>query len=401
MGWLVVLGALPWVLVALLFLFGFREPRPLPPSSARSVASERRLPSVAIVVPARNEERNIGPCLESLVAQEYPEFRVVVVDDRSTDRTGDVARSVAPGRSRELRVLSGAPLPDGWFGKPWACQQGADASSGELILFTDADTRHAPSLLHRAVEALADDRADALSLKGWQVLGSFGERLVQPHIFLLLGLRYRRLDRPVGPERPRDAIANGQYILISRDAYDGVGGHSAVRGEVVEDLRLAQVICGAGLSLSLRGAEDAFATRMYHSLREVVDGWTKNLAVGARQSVGGAAPLALPGILAFLVGLWILPPVTLLLSLALGGVGGSLSVPLTAWAAGSSAVGLLFWIWVLHRFGVAPLYALLYPVGAVVTAWIVVRSWLRGDRRVEWKGRRYARGRAAATGEGE
>jgi hypothetical protein len=196
-------------------------------------------------------------------------------------------------------------------------------------------------------------------------------------------------------ERSRDAIANGQYILVDRRAYEQVGGHGAVRGEVVEDLRLAQVLTGAGFRLTLREAEDGFSTRMYHSLREVVDGWTKNLAVGARQSLGPWAPLALPGILTFLLVFWIAPPVALVGVLAEAALGGSPSSALLTWAVGATALGLLFWILVYARFGVSRLYALLFPLGASIGVWIVVRSWLRGERKVEWKGRRYTRGEAA------
>jgi hypothetical protein len=234
---------------------------------------------------------------------------------------------------------------------------------------------------------------------GRQQLESFGERLVQPHIFLLLGIRYRRLDRPIGPTRSRDAIANGQYILIQRPAYEAIGGHAAVRGEVVEDLRLAQLLCRSGLRLSLRGAEESFETRMYHSLREVVNGWTKNLAVGARQSVGRLAPLALPGILSFVLLLWIAPPLTLFIAVPLAISGVAPGSDILAWAMGSSLIGFFFWVWVYRRFGVATWYAFLYPLGAAATAWIIVRSWIRGDRIVEWKGRRYVRGELAATDE--
>jgi hypothetical protein len=242
---------------------------------------------------------------------------------------------------------------------------------------------------------LEEDGADVLSLKGWQELRSFGERLVQPQIFFLLALRYPRLDRPVERERWRNAIANGQFILVKRDVYLSAGGHGAVCGEVVEDLRLAQLLTRAGYRLSLRGAEDGFSTRMYHSLGEVVEGWTKNLAVGARQSSGRLAPLALTGILTFLLVFWLAPPAVLLV--AAGGAVLNLGLPngLFPWAWVAWSTSALFWGLVYRRFGVSSLYGLLFPAGAAIAVWIVVRSWLRGDRRIEWKGRRYERGEAA------
>lgn len=391
MIWIALLSLLPWVLLGALLAFGVHEPRALPeiPSTSHT---PRPLPTVAVVIPARNEARNIERCLASLSAQEYPDFSILVVDDRSTDDTAERARGMPRGRAREIRVLDGASLPEGWFGKPWACAQGAAATESELILFTDADTRHGPGLLRRAVEGLWEDGADALTIKGFQELGSFGERLVQPQIFALLAIRYRNLNRPIGPENAHDAIANGQYILVRRDVYEGIGGHEAVRGEVVEDLRLAQVLVAGGHRISMRLEEDGFSTRMYQSLREVVGGWTKNLAVGARQSSGRLAPLALAGILGFLLFFWIVPPLVFLGTGAAALFTGSSSGTLLAWSATVTIFSFLTWAAIYGRFEVSPAYATFYPAGAAIAAWIVLRSWRRGEGRIEWKGRRYVQG---------
>jgi len=415
LNWFVFLGALPWVGVGIVLAFSIREPRPLPLLPTGSVpasGSARELPPVAIILPARNEAAHIQACLASLADQRYPDFSIIVVDDRSTDGTGALARAVPRGRAGAIEVIDGVPLADGWFGKPWACSQGADASgTTPLLLFTDADTRHDPALLARAVEGLTEDRADALSLLGRQELGSFGERLVQPLVFSLLGLRYRRLDRPIGPENTGDAIANGQYILVRREAYHRVGGHGAVREAVAEDLRLAQLLTGAGYRLTLRRATDALSTRMYTSLAEVVNGWTKNLAVGARQSAGWWGHLALPGILAFLI-FWMVPAAVLAgagatRAFVAGSVPGTLSVAavvaptgvgptfldaLLTWSAIAWGAGVLLWARIYRRFEVPSRYALLHPVAAGIGAFIVMRSWLRGGRRIEWKGRRYGGG---------
>jgi chlorobactene glucosyltransferase len=412
-----LLGALPWVALAVFMAVALRLPRPLPPAPgpAQDPDPAHRpgsLPPVTVIIPARNEAANIGRSAGSLARQDYPDFRILVVDDGSTDDTGAIARAIPPGKARELRVVEGRTLPDGWFGKPWACATGVEAAGalapGSLLLFTDADTEHAPDLLLRAVLALEEDGADALSLLGRQEMGSFGERLVQPHIFALLGLRYRRLDRVIGPDRWKDAIANGQYILVRREAYGAMGGHEAVRGEVVEDLRLAQLLTEGGGRFTMRGAEDAFSTRMYTSLRDLVNGWTKNVATGARQGAVGWEGLALPGLLVFLLGVWVLPPLVLVATVAAAlAAGGSIgpavlaASPLAAWALLVTVLSFLLWIGGYARMGAPARYALLYPLGALVTAWIVVRSWVRGSRRIEWKGRRYASGGdAAASGGG-
>jgi chlorobactene glucosyltransferase len=340
---------------------------------------------VSIIVPARDEARNIETVLTSLAATRGVAFEIVVVDDRSEDGTGDLARSVPPGRARRVVVLEGDPLADGWLGKPWACHQGAREARGQVLLFTDADTVHGPELLARALAALAEDDADAVTVVGRQLLGSFWERLVQPHVFLSMLLRYPRQARPLPPERWRDALANGQYILVRRDAYDAVGGHGAVRGEVVEDLRLAQTLVRAGRRLSMRRAEDALATRMYRSLAELVEGWTKNLLLGGRATLppGVLRDVMPPFVILWGFVAWLLPPLTLIAR-----AGGLVGPEVGQWAllAGGASVG--YWTVVYVRFGVPLFYGPLYPLGAAVLLWIMVRAWVRGPR-VRWKGREY------------
>ncbi len=373
-----LLLTLPWVLLGLFLAVRVRFPRPLP------AAIKGVNPPLSIVVPARNEARNIRACLESLVTSDYGDFEILVVDDRSEDGTGELARSTPAGSGSRIVVLDGAPLPEGWFGKPWACWQGARKARGDLLLFTDADTRHAPDLSVRAVRAMVEDRAHAVTLVGRQRMGSLWERLVQPQFFLLLALRYPNLRRPVSRDHWPGAIANGQFILITRQAYEAIGGHEVVRGEVAEDLRLAQILTRAGYVLTVREAEDGMETRMYTSLSEIVEGWSKNLWMGARQSAGprlGAA--AAPGILLQLLIFWLVPPVLLTASVL-----GSGSEGVLLWSVVACGCGLLIWAAASVRFGISAAYGLLYPLGAGVALFIVARSWLRRGK-IEWKGRLY------------
>ena len=396
MIWIVGLALLPWVAVAGMVLFGVQGPPVLCPAGNAGRPPAHHFPSVRIVVPARNEARGIEACLRSLAVQDYPDFAITVVDDRSTDGTRRLALSVPPGNARKVEVLAGEPLPAGWFGKPWACARGSRDAREELFLFTDADTLHEPSLLRSAVCSLAEDEASAISLLGRQELGSFGERLVQPQMFTLLALRYRKLARPLERKHRRNAIANGQYILVRRAAYEDVGGHRAVRGEVAEDLRLAQLLTGGGYRFSLRTEQDRFSTRMYQSLGEVMDGWTKNLAIGARQSAGWWGRLALTVIVGYVVLVWLVPPGVLLGLSAAALLGAAVSGALLAWSAAATLLGLGVWAGVYTRFEVSPAYALLYPLGAAIVGLIALRSGWRGEGRVEWKGRRYSRGEACS-----
>lgn len=373
-----VFWAAPWIVFAAYLVLRVRLPRALP--GARVLD---RPPSVTVIIPARNEARNIVACLTSVVASTYPDFDVVVVDDRSDDETAVLARTVGQGGASRVQVIDGDELPEGWFGKPWACHQGAVSARGEVLLFTDADTVHAPELLSRAVAALQEDPADAVTIMGRQLMESFWEKVVQPQVFLMMTLRFANMRRPF--RHWRGAVANGQYILIRREAYDAIGGHESVRGEVVEDLRLAQRLIRAGRVLSLREAEAVFSTRMYQSLGDIVEGWSKNVAAGAQQSVHPALrPFLLPIMLVSGVGLWMVPPVVLALALA-GVVPDALAW--AAWVTGGSAA---FWMLAAWRFGIRPGWGLLYPLGALVSTLIFVRSFARG-RHVVWKGRAYTR----------
>jgi len=375
---LALLGTTPWVALVLFMALRVRLPRELP--DRRTGAA----PLVSVIVPARNERVNIEACLTSLTASRYPAFEIVVVDDRSDDGTGDLSRAVPAGHAQRVEVVSGTDLPPGWLGKPWACQQGARAARGDLLLFTDADTTHGADLLDRAVEALREDRADVVTVAGRQLMGSFWERVVQPQIFFAMVLRFFDVEARIARGRWREAIANGQFLLFRREGYEALGGHEAVRGEVVEDLALAQLVVRRGFRLSLRRAESAFATRMYRSLGELVAGWSKNLAIGALRTVPGPLrPFVLPASALGGIALWLLPPVAL--AGALAGVG---EPPLLLWSACVVGLSALFWMTLTARMGAPVGYGLLYPLGACVGLWILVRSWSRGSR-VSWKGRDY------------
>jgi chlorobactene glucosyltransferase len=375
-----ILLALPWIVVLGFLLLFVRLPRELP----AALPSGEAPPLVSVIVPARNEAVNIMTCVTSLVSSTYPNFEVIVVDDRSEDGTGALARAVGPGNARRLVVVEGAELSEGWLGKPWACWQGARQAEGELLLFTDADTTHGPELLGRAVAGLGEDGADLLTVLGRQLMETFWERLVQPQIFLTMLFRFPDFERVARNDNWRDAIANGQFILITREAYEAVGGHEAVHDEVVEDMALAQLVKRKGRALRVRSAEDDLATRMYRSLEELVAGWTKNIVTGGLQSLPRALrPLMAPLSLLTGVGLWLAPPLVLIAALA--GVGGS---GLLLWAATVYALSAVIWTVFTHQMHAPARYGLLYPIGAALGTYIFIRSWVRG-RDVEWKGRRY------------
>ncbi|HSG06947.1 MAG TPA: glycosyltransferase family 2 protein [Longimicrobiales bacterium] len=373
-----ILLSLPWLALLLFLLLVVRPPRELP------AGPPRRIRGVSVIVPARNEAVNIERLLSSVTSSTYPDFEVVVVDDRSDDGTGALARALPRGNARRVVVVDGVDLPAGWLGKPWACRQGADVATGEVLLFTDADTVHGPDLLGRAVAAMEEDEADVVTVAGRQLMESFWERLVQPQVFLTMVFRFYDAEKTVRSGRWRNAIANGQFLMFKRGTYDAIGGHASVKDEVVEDLALAQGVMRLGHRLSLRLGETAFATRMYRSLGELVSGWSKNIFMAGLQTVPPRLrPFVAPTSVVVGVGLWLAPPLVLMATL--GGVG---SDAIFLWSIITVTWSVTFWTTFTARMGAPFYYGCLYPLGASVGIYIFLRSWRRG-RNVEWKGRAY------------
>jgi chlorobactene glucosyltransferase len=339
---------------------------------------------VTVIIPARNESDTIETVVRSILASAYRPFELIVVDDRSTDDTAAVVERLAAGEPR-LRLVHGEALPDGWYGKPWACAQGAKAGSGALLLFTDADTRHEPELLGRAMGALKREGADLVTVSPHQRCVTFWERLIMPQIWLLLGLRYhpRRVNRA---RRERDVIANGQFILTTREAYEAVGTHAAVRHEVAEDLALAQAYLRHGRRLHFAFAERLMETRMYQGLPQLIEGWSKNIYLGGRRSFPGEPALRAlaPAMVAAALAFWLVPPAVLVLGALGAGIG-----PLAGAACVATGLSVIFWGLVSYGMKIPPAYGLLYPVGAIMALYITARSTWRGGRRVEWRGRVY------------
>jgi chlorobactene glucosyltransferase len=347
-------------------------------------------PLVSVIIPARNESRTIATVVTSLLASSYRNLEVIVVDDRSTDDTAaQVARLGAEDAAHEshdprLVLVHGAELPAGWYGKPWACVQGFRVARGDVLLFTDADTRHDAMLLPHAIGALAAGKGSLITVAPHQRCVTFWERTVMPQIWALLGFRFH--PQVVNRARhARDVIANGQFILMRRRDYEAIGTHASVRDAVAEDLALAQRCRGAGMRIWFGFARTLMETRMYHGLGHLVEGWSKNIYLGGRQSfpdepvLRGLVPVAL--ILA--IGFWLLPPVALVLGWA------GLIHELLGAAALATGLSVAYWAVISASMRIPLWYGACFPLGALVAVGIVLRSTWRGARRVEWKGRVY------------
>ena len=343
-------------------------------------------PQVSLLIPARNEQTTIGRCLDGALSLHYAPLELLVLDDGSTDETPSVlAAYAATGR---VQVLQGQALPEGWAGKCYACQQLADAAHGEWLLFIDADTAPQPGLIAALMAYAREQQLDALSIWPFLELGSFWERAVLPAFYGLIAAVYPA-DRANDPTAAPDAVlANGQCLLIRRTAYAAIGGHGAVRGEILEDVRIGQALRGAGYRVGITHGAGFMRVRMYTSSREVFAGLTKNAAAGYRS--GGLRSFLAATRLLLLVAApqWLLAAGLIALRQSRGRKGWAL----LGQGALTLGAGLGSWGEQLHELhGMPRRAAPLYPLGVVTYLLIALRAmWqVRRGRGVVWKGRTY------------
>jgi chlorobactene glucosyltransferase len=240
-------------------------------------------PQVSLLIPARNEERVIGDTVRQLLSQSYAPAEVLVLNDHSEDRTVEVALQAGEGDPR-LQVINGAPLPPGWVGKNWACQQLAAGAKGNILVFTDADVIWTPHALERLVGEMALRQSDLQTVWPTQITLTWSERLVVPLMtFVIVG--YLPLLAVHHVPWPVFAAAMGQCLAFRRNAYEAVGGHAAVRNSVVEDVAFAKRIKCRGLKLRVADGDRVILCRMYHNWRSVRNGFAKNILAGHGNSV--------------------------------------------------------------------------------------------------------------------
>ena len=377
-----ILWSLPWIVPPIVTYIRLRRSRSLNDESDIPPASPAL---VSVIVPARNEAHNIERCVKSILATAYPNLELIVVDDASTDGTHEVAERAIAGDTR-ARVVRNSALPAGWFGKQWACSTGAKLARGEILQFTDADTQHGADLVTRSVNAMQSTRADLLSIAGHQTLVGFWEKIIQPQMFNVLSMRYGGTESITQSKRISDKIANGQCIFVKRSSYDAIGGHGSVRSSVAEDLLLAQRFFAARQHVVVMIGVNQLTTRMYGSLKEIVNGWRKNVFAGGLDAV----PFGKVGQSLFPLAL-LLPPILQLLpvlALILAAVGVQTGNTTLLWAAIACGATLIWWIVAYSTIGETPLYAIGYPLGALMLLYIFFTAVIRG-RRVTWKGRTY------------
>jgi chlorobactene glucosyltransferase len=339
------------------------------------------LPYLSIVVPARNEARSIERCVRSLLAQCWVDFQLIVVDDCSTDETPAILARLAAEDGR-LQVVAGKPLPEGWVGKPWALHQGTRAARGSWLLLTDSDSAHAPEGAASALWFALQVRVDALSIATYQELVGLAEQMLLPSILSLILFATGSFGELNDPKRPKRALANGQYMLLSRKALDGLGGFAALRGAIAEDLEFARRLKADGrFRLILAAGESLASVRMYRSLSEIWAGFAKNVFVGAR----GSLPSLLLGA-AYLFATSLGPPVLCARALARG------RFPEACEAASATLCTMAAASWAIGRMRHPRRLGICQPVGTSFLAAIVLYATARilGGFGVVWRGRRYS-----------
>jgi glycosyltransferase involved in cell wall biosynthesis len=360
------------------------------------ISDYQSAPRVSAIIPARNEEANIAACVRSLLAQGLPgdDLEIIVADDDSEDRTAEIVREIAASNSG-VQLIAVPPLPEGWLGKTHALCAAVEQARGEWLLFTDADTRHEPGRLAGVVERAEREGLDLVSFSPRQERREWWDRAVIPRVFEELERLYP-FSRVNDPKDPL-AAANGQYILVRRKVYQAVGGHGAVRSEVVEDVELARRVKGAGFRIWFGSGEGVVRARMYRRLPDLVEGWQKNLfplynrdyGAMCRTSLRLGGYYVLPASLAVLAGIWS-PP-------SLSGLGGlailclAIEHALYWWRLPDEAA----WKKALETFELVP--------GAVfflLLLWSSAALHRRG-REIEWKGRRYRVGPAELSPSGK
>ena len=331
-------------------------------------------PFISVCVPARNEERGVGACLRSLLAQNYPHFEVIAIDDNSTDATGAIISALAAEDPR-LTAIHGAPLPEGWLGKPYALHQAWQRARGDYILFTDADPVFLPNALSSAMYVMQANDVDALTLMPGTEFGSFWERAIQPVIFGFIGAltRFKKVNSRDNPS----AMGVGAFMMFKREVYARLGGHERVRREIIEDVALAHHVKKEGFKLLVADGKAIYSIRMYHSLREIWEGWRKNIFVAMKQSVLRTCYYAL------LIMCFVVTPYWVFILDLMRGTGLSVLSFTALFLSLMTGIGLCGELQLEKR------YVFLFPLGALVMSALMINSMVQAlfKGRGEWRGR--------------
>ena len=337
-------------------------------------------PLVSVLIPARNEGRNIARCVKSLLKQDYPRLEILVLDDGSTDQTAAIVEELAEAHPF-LQLLPGRPLPPGWHGKAYACHQLSQAAKGSWLLFTDADTVHSPRSVSSVIRAALREKADLLTLLPYCITETFWEKVTLPLISFFF-LSYLPIGLITRSKELLLSAALGPFMLFRRDFYFWIGGHEAVRQNIVEDMGLGRLVKKAGGRLVLMDGTDVVAVRFYHGWWEIWQGLSKSAF-----SAFGSSLLPFLGLLAFNCAIFIAPYGFLVGSLLRREATLTLCWLPLAQISIAWAIRLLL----ARRFRMSYAMAFLHPLTVLVGVLTSLNSvrWTLTGHGVVWKGRCY------------
>lgn len=336
--------------------------------------------SLSIVIPARNEERGVGRCLESARNQDHENLEIVILDDASTDQTPEIIAQQASEDKRIITISSdGEPIPDGWYGKPWALQRAQNKATGEWLLFIDADVELYPEAASRTLEYALENELDMVTGLGQLEMNSFWEKVLQPAVGALI-LAGNSLSDVNNPDKKGKNLANGQFILISREAYDRINRHASVKQNILDDVGIARAVIAADRSYHCLYLDQMFQCRMYTTFTEIWEGWTKNLFAGLRYSIPNVVlallftfSFSILGHVLFFLGAFKLVPLEML-------IWGGVIVLLV------QATRMLMDM----RRGMNVVYGLTHAFASVIVLGIILNSMIKSlQGTVTWKGRTY------------
>ena len=345
-------------------------------------------PFLTLIIPARDEEANIEACLNSFINQTYPldKYKVIVVDDNSSDNTPLIVERLKAEASN-VHLVKAAELPPGWTGKNNACHTGVEHAEGEWYCFVDADVRAESELLERSVDFAIKKGAHLLSINPLQELVSVAERIFLPGIFLSIAssINFSQIN---DPERP-ESLANGQFMLFKKAAYDEIGGHGAIRDKVMDDLAFARRIKEGGHRLYLLFDDDMVRTRMYRGVGQIWKGFSKNLIEIMKHE---STITSIAHSIKFLLLGWmpVALPLAALCNTGSCGIGGA-----DKWAFAVAMAGAIIMLitcfMAIRALRIPAYYVLTFPLGFTMHALITLNCLFQKKRgNIEWKGRTYS-----------
>lgn len=368
-----------------------RAKRELIPLSSHSYSGPpENAPMVSVLIAGKDEEANIERAVRSMLRQDYPNFELIIINDRSQDRTPKILESLkAEDKTGRLKVIHVSELRDGWFGKNNAMREGVELARGEWLCFGDADCEQTSErTLSMAVRYAMENKADFFSLLPRLEMHGFWERVIQPVAggLMVLWFHPKKVNNPAAP----NAYANGAFMLMSRKCYDAIGGHDAVKTEVNEDMHMARITKEKGLRLLVCQNDDLYTVRMYSNLKQIWRGWSR-IFYGC---FGTFRRLRITFLMLVMMNHF--PYTSLFLSAAVLGLAGwAAANPMWMWVGAASALAVVMQQSVIARYYkisyVSPWYAPTFIMGAVICSGMLINSMLKlnGRTAVAWRGTVY------------